>query len=278
MRRCLLVLSLVLITGACSSTIATKGETTGILGAFDAEVELLKAEMEDKKETVIMGIPFTEGVLKGRSVVLAETGVGKVNAAVTTTLLIEHYDPEEVVFTGIAGGVNPGLNPGDIIIGLKTAHHDYVQIRPDGVDTMPTRKHGGERNPLFIPSDERLCRLAKEAGIGIVLDKIFSGQGRRSPAIRSGVIVTGDSFISDDSKKEELRFRLNADAVEMEGAAVAQVCFQNMTPFVIIRCLSDRADRNAPEEIQRFYKAAARNSAFLVLGIIELLARDSSLE
>ena len=206
---------------------------------------------------------------------LAETGVGKVNAAVTTTLLIEHFRPEEVIFTGIAGGVDPKLNPGDIVIGVKTAHHDYVFVKPDGVDTMPTRNHAGDHNPLFIPSDERLCRLAREAAEDLELDKILTHDGERRPEIVTGVIVTGDAFISSDAVKEELRYRLDADAVEMEGAAVAQVCRQNKIPFLVLRSLSDKADRNATEDIQKFYKTAAKNSACLVMKILELLARGA---
>lgn len=272
-----LVLAGLLIGLFCGSCAAQdKPEpVTAILGAFDAEVEILREAVDGKRHAEFLGVAFTLGWLQGRRVVLAQTGVGKVNAAMTTTLLIEHFSPSEVIFTGIAGGINPELHPGDIVIGAYVAHHDFVAVSPDGLENMATRNPvSGSPNPIKIPSDQRLRDLAREAGQHAELRPIATTGGERTPRVVEGVIVTGDSFIASSSKKRELRGRLQADAVEMEGAAVAQVCYQTHTPCVVIRSLSDNADEAAARDLERFYQTAAHNSARLVIAMARLLARD----
>lgn len=247
---------------------------TALLGAFDIEVAILHEAVTGKQYHKHLGVTFTVGRLKGRRVVLAETGVGKVNAAMTTALLLDHFQPSEVIFTGIAGGIDPDLHPGDLVIGERTAQHDLMYLGDDDYHNFAVRNPvNGIRNPIMIPADKRLLHLAHQASKQIRLQQIVLGSVKRRPKIRSGVIVSGDAFVASSKKKLELRRRLNADAVEMEGAAVAQVCHQQEVPCLIVRSLSDRADQRARQEAQRFKRVAARNSAMFVMKTVELLAR-----
>ncbi|UCG57993.1 MAG: 5'-methylthioadenosine/adenosylhomocysteine nucleosidase [Phycisphaerales bacterium] len=250
-----------------------KKPITGILGAFKDEVEIIESEMKEKEFHTLLGMDFIVGELRDRRVVLAQTGVGKVNAAMTSALLIHQFQPGEVIFTGIAGGINTDLLPGDIVIGEKLAQHDMVIYVEDGFKDYQVRNPlTGQHNPVFLPSDRRLLNLAEKARRGLTLENIVTDQGERTPRITKGVIVTGDAFVASEVKKAELRRRLQADAAEMEGAAVAQICYQQKLPFLVIRSLSNTADSDVDMDTMRFNQVAAHNSARYVIGIVELLA------
>jgi len=252
---------------------------TAILGAFDEEVIMLQQKLTEKSERQIEGMKFVIGHLKGRKVVIAWTGIGKVNAAMTTTLLIEHFRPNEVIFTGIAGRINPQLSVGDIVIAEKTAQHDYGLLTTSGMENKgPPNPITRTRNPVFLPADKRLLQLAEKAAKQIEFEKIETINGTKSPRVTKGIIVTGDIFVASGAKCAELRKRLSADAVEMEGAAVAQICYQQAVPCIIIRSLSDNADEKAVEDMDKFYKVAAGNSATLVANMIEQLSPRISVE
>ncbi len=243
---------------------------TALLGAFPAEVEILRDAITDASDTRILDHLFTTGQLDGCSVVVAETGVGKVNAAMTTTLLIEHFHPREVIFTGIAGGVNMDLHPGDLVIGGECVHHDFVHLTEAGPEAMATRNpNTGLRNPIRFTADSRLLRLARRAAETAQFEPSLPD---RTPQVIVGVIATGDAFVASAAKKQELRERLDADAVEMEGAAVMQICHQTGTLCLVVRSLSDNADARAAEDLQRFYRIAAANSARLVRALLAQLA------
>lgn len=263
----------------CAS-VAAAGEArepvTGLLGAMGSEVRLLLEQLEGKAERKIEGIRFWTGRLRGRRVAIAMTGVGKVNAAITTTLLYQHFRPAEVIFTGIAGGINPSLKPADIVIATKTAQHDFGTLYADGLVRKGARNPiTHHRNPLFIEADPRLLKAALAAAKRVKLDPIGTEQGERTPRIVEGIVVTGDQFIASAPKRLELRKELEADAVEMEGAAVAQVCYQWRVPCLIIRSLSDLADDRAKITAQQFMHVAARNSATLVAEIVAPLSPAS---
>lgn len=244
---------------------------SAILGAFHAEVNLLRDALAERREYEIEGIRFSAGRLRGREVVIAWTGVGKVNTAMTTTLLIEHFKPKEIIFTGIAGGVDPNLGPGDIVIAQKTAHHDMGTIWPEGLFFRGVKNPlTNMRNPVFFQGDERLVKLAEQAGEAAGFRKVQTVDGPREPKVVTGIVVTGDAFVASDEKCSELRKRLEADAVEMEGAAVAQICYQREIPHVVIRSLSDNADSAAVVDSQRFYILAAENSSRLVSEMMSL--------
>jgi len=246
--------------------------TTGILGAFGEEVRLLVDQLEGKEERKIEGILFWVGRLSGRRVVVAMTGTGKVNAAITTTLLYVHFRPAEVLFTGVAGALSPELKPGDIVIAQKTVHHDFGTLTATGLRRRGARNPvTRRRNPTFLPADRRLLKVALASKGRVAFDPIHTREGERMPRVVAGIVATGDVFVASPAKKRELRKELDADAVEMEGAAVAQVCWQWRVPCLVIRSLSDLADANAVRDARAFLKVAARNSALLVADIVEHL-------
>jgi adenosylhomocysteine nucleosidase len=244
---------------------------SGILGAFPEEIKFLLTQMQQKKQLIIQNITFTQGLLNGREVVVAQTGIGKVNASITSILMVEHFQPEEILFTGIAGGINPDLNPGDLVIGTRVAHHDFGTITADSLLRRPTRDPSTMiENPLYFQSDTSLVRMAITAGKKALLEPIKKEGKEQLPRIITGTIVTGDVFVSSSHVTEQLRKKMNADATEMEGAAVAQVCWQQLVPFVIIRSVSDNAGNSAYADIKNFYQSAARNSAHLVMEMMKL--------
>ena len=286
-----LCLSISLLLVSCSSPVRFAGEAaevkvikeissepvTAILGAFEQEIILLEDELIGKQEQIIEGIRFVSGTLSGKKVVIAFTGIGKVNAAMTTTLLIEHFKPDKVIFTGIAGAVNRQLQPGDIVIAEKTAHHDMGTLWPEGLfhKGVKNRLNGWE-NPVFFEADEQLLKLAERAAEQVEFSSIRIISGQRRPKVVKGVVVTGDSFIASADKCAELREKLNADAVEMEGAAVAQLCFQRGIGFLVIRSISDNADEGAVLDKQTFYLLAAKNSSSLVIEMLDLPGAELS--
>ena len=273
-------ISAILLVSSCSQPVREVREVssepiTAILGAFEREITLLEDELTDTQEQRIEGIRFVSGKLSGKRVVIAWTGIGKVNAAMTTTLLIEHFQPNKVIFTGIAGAVNQQLQPGDIVIAEKTAHHDMGTIWPEGLFHKGVKNRlDGWENPVFFDADKRLLRLAELAAEQVELSSIQIISGQRTPKVVKGIVVTGDAFIASTDKCIELRKKLGADAVEMEGAAVAQICYQRGIGYLVIRSISDNADEGAVLDKQTFYIMAAKNSSSLVIELVGLLGTE----
>jgi len=247
---------------------------TAILGAMNSEVHILVNQLEDAKDREIEGFTFWTGRLRGRRVVITRSGIGKVNAAIATTLLYEHFRPAEVLFSGIAGGLNPKLLPGDIVIAAKTVQHDFGTLTDEGLHRRGTRNPvAPERNPVFYPADERLLKIALECAKTVSLAPIKMKKGTRKPQAIQGIVATGDVFVASATKSAELRKELGADAVEMEGAAVAQVCWQWRVPCLVIRSVSDMADEKALADAETFLRIAVANSAALVTEIAAALAK-----
>jgi len=245
-----------------------KRNVTALLGAFSDEVKLLEESVSHKRIRTVHGIEFTTGKLNGRKVVIALTGIGKVNAAMTTTLMLQEFRPSEVLFTGIAGGLNPELLPGDLVIGRETTYHDFGYITFQKQATRATRNPiTGEYNPVYFKADSALLAKTLDAAEKVTL--LATGPNRRAPKVLLGRIVTGDVFVSSEEKVNQLLTDFEADATEMEGAAVAQICYQQQVPCIVIRSLSDKANGSAREDMLNFLKVAARNSAALVLDILK---------
>lgn len=273
----MLLLSLLAVSGA-QSVVDVQPErrvdqipddVIAILGAFPEEIRFLLTQIQDVKQEFIQRTSFTTGTLRGKRVVVALTGIGKVNAATTTMLAIEHFRPKVVLFTGIAGGIHPQMMPGDIVIGKQVAYHDYGTLSSSGMQRGPTRDPVTHtENPLYFPCDTAWVKLAERSSEKISWEKIVTGNGSRVPTVRTGLIVTGDVFVASDSATRELYASMKADATEMEGAAVAQVCYQQRVPVLIIRSMSDNAGNNASHDIKTFYGIAARNSAEFVMAIV----------
>ena len=238
-----------------------------ILGAFGEETAYLDSLLVNRQTQEILGLKFTTGELMGQPVVMALTGVGKVNAALTTALLIQNFHPRAVLFTGVAGSLNPDLAPGDVVIAAGTVQHDLADFYADSIVNFGVRNPAtGIRNPVVFPADSTWLSRAKLAADQASL--LVADSAGQPPRAVIGLIATGDGFISSTKHKRELRSRLGADAVEMEGAAVAQVCHQLGFPCLIIRALSDRADENAMQDFEKYYRIAARNANRVVLGVL----------
>ncbi len=241
---------------------------TAILGAFDKEVKLLQDSLKNPQNVQFKGLNFMVGQLNGQQVVVAETGIGKANAAMTTALIIERFEPKQVIFTGIAGAIQADLEPGDIVIADRTAYHDYFTVRSDLQPSRQTRNPiTKELNPADFQGDTQLLAHAQKAASTVSFLKMCPDCA--SPKVITGLVVTGDQFISAKKKVKQLRQDFNAAATEMEGATVAQVCFQLKVPCLVIRSMSDKADKHARKTMLNFATVAATNSANLVRGMLE---------
>ncbi len=268
-----IVLIIPFFTGCNLTETNNKNESLiAIIGAFDEELELLKAEMQESEIIEANNMRVVKGILNGKNVVLALSGMGKVNASMTTTYVIQQYHPQKIIFSGIAGGLSLNLEPGDIVIGEKTVQHDLVTWTNDTLIPFeiynPTN---GEAVPLFHEADSLLLSVANNAIHKVNLNTIKTIHGDRNPKILIGTIACGDAFIASSIKGKELIDKFGADAAEMEGAAIAQVCKQFEVPVIIIRSISDKADEEAQTTLEGFYKTAAENSAKFVMEMLELL-------
>ncbi|MEM5003715.1 5'-methylthioadenosine/S-adenosylhomocysteine nucleosidase [Priestia megaterium] len=226
-----------------------------IIGAMEEEVTILRDKIENRQETVIAGCEYSIGTISGVEVVLLKSGIGKVNAALSTAILLEKFKPDYVINTGSAGGFHPELNVGDAVISTEVRHHD-VDV------TVFNYEYGQVPNlPAAFKADEKLVRLAEESALEVTDMKIVKG-----------LIATGDSFMNDPVRVEFVRSKFpDLYAAEMEAAAVAQVCYQFDVPFVILRALSDIAGKESNVSFEQFLEKAAVNSTKLVLNFITKL-------
>jgi len=236
-----------------------------LLSALDAEARPVLAALTDREAVGLLGIPCVVGRLDGRRAVVAVTGVGKVNAALTTALVIQRFSPAAVIFTGVAGALDPELQPGDVLVGEKLVQHDLVNHTEQGAVLRSVRNpRDGAANPIVLEASASLLALARQASTRV--------EKELTPArLRFGTIATGDSFVGSREKKAALREQLGADAVEMEGAAVAQVCHELGVPFLVVRGLSDRAGTGARDEARSHLETAARNAAITALAVARAL-------
>ncbi len=229
----------------------------GIIGAMELEVEELKSHMNTSAIITKAGMAFYEGTLNGVDVVVVQSGIGKVNAALCVQILADVFGISHVINTGVAGSLNADLDIGDIVISVDALHHDMdVTIfgyQPGEVPQMGRRE---------FPADENMITLAKEA-----CEKVNPGIH-----VKIGRVVSGDQFISDKEVKNRLIQQYQGDCTEMEGAAIAHSAYLNGIPFVVIRAISDKADDSAQMDYPTFERAAAKHSAGLVEEMIQHMA------
>ena len=226
-----------------------------VIGAMEEEVELLREEIKSAQTNIIAGCEFIEGEIGNHRVILVKSGIGKVNAAMATTLLLEKYKPDIVLNTGSAGGFDSSHDVGTVVISNEVRHHD-VDVTAFGYEygQVPGQ-------PAGYLADKNLVDLARKA-----VDDI----GKHSQV--TGLIASGDAFMNDPIHVEEVRKRFpSMIAAEMEAAAVAQVCHQFDTPFVVIRALSDIAGKESSISFDEFLPVAARHSTDIVLHVISKL-------
>jgi adenosylhomocysteine nucleosidase len=233
-----------------------------IIGAMEEEVTLLRDNIQSQTQETVAGCEFTFGKMHGADVILLRSGIGKVNAAMSTTILLEKYKPDCIINTGSAGGYNPKLNVGDAVISTEVRHHDvYV--------TAFCYEYGQDPQlPAAFLSDEKLITAAESAA-----KELDSYQ------IVKGFIVTGDTFKEDPKRVEFVQSKFeNIQAVEMEAAAIAQVAHRFGVPFVIIRSLSDIAGKESEISFDQFINKAATNSPTLVMKMVSAIKYSASLK
>lgn len=242
------------------------------------EAEHLSARLSERSNGELAGRPIALGRLGGVSVVLAESGVGKVASAAMAALLAHEFRCRAIIVAGVAGGVDPRVGIGDVVIADRLIQHDYGSqgsrglrhYRP-GVPPLGERRQDIEFR-LAEPILERVKRALAGADLPL-LPAGLRGEGSAPvrPQLLFGPIVSGDQFINHDAARENLRTQHGALAVEMEGAAVAQVAESFAMPCLVVRSVSDLAGAGSHLDFPRFLRAAAPIAADIVSRIVQVL-------
>jgi adenosylhomocysteine nucleosidase len=245
-----------------------------LMYAFNQEGALLRAKLTLQDSLYVKGRIFWLGKLGNRNVTIVNSGVGMTNAAMTAQLLIDKFDPQEIIFTGICGGIDSINHIGDIVIPDQWATHDYGYYGKDGYmpDSIYVVFPGEDKiKPImFFDVDRTLMESAKASMGGLNLKPVKD----RIPQVRiGGRGVSGNSFIDQKEKREYLKNEFDAGIVDMESAAVVQVANINGISVLVVRSCSDLAggsgSETATEELKEFFKVAADNSAGFVLELLK---------
>lgn len=230
----------------------------GIIAAMDQEMALLKQNLINQQEETIGGMQFLQGSLNGTKVVLLKSGIGKVNAAIGATLMIERYQVDCIINTGSAGAVDPGLQVGDVVIAHSLIYHDVdvtaFGYKPGQMADMPD---------LYYP-DTGLVRDIQTAVRRLGVEPVV------------GQIISADEFVSHPDRLKEIRNTFKtARACEMESTAIAQVCYVLNTPFAIVRAISDTADMDAAIDFDDFIVLAGNQSAKMVMELLAIIKEEN---
>ena len=229
---------------------ASKNAPLAIIGAEKCEVQELIDALKDAKEEKHSDRSFHIGKLEGQNVVIVECGVGKVNAARTSQMLIDFYEPWAIINTGVGGGLAPGLKIGDIILGEKLVQHDF-DASPLGFVPGQIIGLSTEKKPTYFYGDKAILAALKAAVESVAKDR----------NVRLGCIASGDVFVSKGNLKHVLHDNFGADVAEMEGASIAHVASTANVPFAVIRAVSDLADGSAPASFAEFDAEASHIAA-----------------
>lgn len=226
--------------------------TYGVICAMAEELAILKQALSDETIRVFGQMTFFSGQIHGQSVVLVQSGIGKVQAGITTATLINEFHVDAVINSGSAGGIGEGLAVGDLVISTETAYHD--------VDVTASNYQIGQlpgfpaRLPAATELEDAIATAAKDSGV----------------PVHFGLIVSGDQFIADSTKIAEIKQHFpDALCSEMEGAAVGQVAYQNHIPYVVIRAMSDVGDENAEVSFDQFIITAGKKSGQMLIDLFK---------
>jgi adenosylhomocysteine nucleosidase len=224
-----------------------------VVSAMDEEIQLYLDTCTVEQTDEVAGFTVYTARYGGHDVRLVKCGVGKTHAAMCTQILIDRYDASPVVCTGTAGAAALDLDIGDIVVARDCVHHD-VDVRFLGIP----RGQIPFTDLRFFETDPDLRAQAREVALA-------------DHTVRVGRVMTGDAFVQDAAYLETLRDELEGDCVEMEGAAVGQVCALNDVPYLVVRAISDRADGSSEIDFQEFLHDAARSSAQIVLHLLDAI-------
>jgi len=244
----------------------------GIVAAMPPELQAVLDLMPDEHRETLAGRHFWPGRLAGNDVVAVVSGIGKVAAATTATLLIERYGVQALLFTGVAGGLGDGVRVGDVVAANQLMQHD-LDVSP----LFPRHEVPGYGLSRFTADPTWQGRLSQAARTTLnhrvqhLGQKAVNDFGLAHARVHEGLIISGDRFVATSAESDALRRELpDALAVEMEGAAVAQVCLDCGVPFAAVRTISDRADDSAHVDFNRFVsEVASRYSAAMVLACLQ---------
>ncbi|HPU64077.1 MAG TPA: 5'-methylthioadenosine/adenosylhomocysteine nucleosidase [Mobilitalea sp.] len=225
----------------------------GIIGAMEEEIKRLKDKMENVKISSIASMDFYEGNLDKTSVVVVRSGIGKVNAAICTQILVDRFGIDLVINTGVAGSLRNEIDIADIVLSTDAIQHDMdaTGFGYKAGEIPQMKKSVFEADKYLIDLAEKVCR------------EVLPALG-----VHKGRVVSGDQFISDAKKKEWLLKTFDGYCTEMEGAAIAQAAYLNNIPFLIIRAISDKADHSAEMAFNEFEAIAIENSVKLLTELI----------
>jgi len=222
-----------------------------IMGAMPEEIEPLLEKVENIKKNEYGKNIYYEATYRGKDIVIAYSKIGKVFASLTATILIEKFGCEKLLFSGVAGAINPNLKIGDLIIADALCQHD-LDITAFG------HPHGFvPEGEVCISTDKSLRDIAKEVA------------KKNSLTLQEGLIATGDQFVASTDRKEFISSTFQADALEMEGASVAVVCDALNIPFFVLRAISDSANDDADMDFDTFLESSAKISANFILDMVE---------
>lgn len=224
----------------------------GIICAMEEEIKELRAQLTHSTEKTLGGIAFYAGQLNGHDVVLVRSGIGKVQAGVTTALLIVEFGVDHLINSGSAGGIGEDLHVGDVVFSTGAAYHD--------ADATAFGYLPGQlpQQPQIYPADEELLHALEKAA------------NKADLATKTGLIVTGDQFVASNDKIQAIKeIYPKALCCEMEGAAIAQVAYQFKVPFVIVRAMSDVGDEDAGQTFDEFIIDAGKRSAKMILNLMQ---------
>ncbi len=229
----------------------------GIIGAMDVEVANLKEAMKTEREVVRAGMRFCEGTIGGTEVVVVQCGIGKVNAGLCVQILCDLYDVTHLINTGVAGSLDEEINVGDVVVSIDAMYHDMdvtgLGYVPGQVPQMDVLSFAAD--PMLREAAVKACReAAPEIGV-------FEGR-----------VVSGDQFICDRAKKNEIKKIFGGLCTEMEGAAIAQAAYVNGVPFVIVRAISDKADESVIVAYDVFEAQAARHCTSIIEHMVKSLS------
>lgn len=223
--------------------------TYGIIAAMNEEMLEIKNIMTNIEEIKIYELTFIKGKINNTNVILVEAGIGKVNAARVTQILIDNFNIQAVINVGSAGSANDELNIGDIVIGKKVVQHDF------DITAFGHQKGYISNVGQFIECDKNLIEQMKNT---------INNVSNNEYMIKIGIIASGDIFCTEPKMKNKIREKFNADAIEMEGAAIAQICKLDKIPFIIIRSISDSPNGNNEITFDEFLKHASKRCAEII--------------
>ena len=235
----------------------------GIILAMQEEFEEVRNIMEDCDEKNIQGVIFIKGKIEGQECIIVQSGVGKVNAARVTQMLIDNFKVEYIINLGSAGALNPMLNIGDIVIGKELVQHDF-----------DITAFGHAKGYITGVGDRIYCDEDLIEGFNKAIENLSS----RTYNIKTGIIASGDIFCTEIEMKNKIAANFNADCVEMEGAAIAQVCYLDNVPFIVIRSISDTPNGNNAITFDQFVQLASKRCARILKEFLKDITEEERMK